>query len=329
MRSIIITGAEGFIGSNLVKYLNENGISNIILVDSVNNGYLNDAKFIKSITIEEFILFCMAWARDNERFETGNIEAVFHLGALVDTSGRDMRIMDYNLTFSQMLFDLCASKDIPFFFASSGAVYGKSNTFKEDEENLQPLNIYAKSKYLFDKYVLNYLENRPAYWYGFRFFNVYGPNELHKGNMTSAVTQIYLKALKKGEISLFKSIEPGIKDGLQMRDFIHVNDVVKTLYFFYKNKENIPCGIYNLGTGKAVTFLELARQVNISLNLKMKIRFIDTPEGIKNSYQSFTKADMGKMNKYIPSSYFEDFESSVQAHFKYLKQINETKSNQT
>ncbi len=320
---IVLTGAEGFIGSNMVKYLNDEGISDILIVDSEDHGYLKDAKYQKKMTIEEFILFCIACNEDAGRLNSHDIKAVFHLGALVDTSSTDLKIMDYNYTFSKVLFNLCSTRNIPFFYASSAAVYGKSNTFTEDENELYPLNIYAKSKYMFDKHVVNYSVKRPVYCYGFRFFNVYGPNELHKGNMISAVTSIYLNALQSGEIRLFKSIDPDIMDGRQMRDFIHVNDVVKTLYFFYQNKENIPYGIYNLGTGEAVTFLELANQINKSLDVEMKIRFIDTPEEIKSSYQSFTEANMIKINKYIPTSFLNNFETSIQFHYKYLKRIHE------
>jgi ADP-L-glycero-D-manno-heptose 6-epimerase len=320
MGKIIVTGAEGFIGSNLINYLNEKGFVNLIIVDSVDNGYLNGAQYLKKMTIEEFTLFCIT-ATNNSWSESWDIDAVFHLGAKVDTASRDRRIIDYNLTFSQILFNLCALKDIPIFYTSSAAVYGRSRTFKEDEMDLHTLNIYAESKYLIDKYALTYVKAKPKFWYGFRLFNVYGPNELHKREMASAITQIFLKSVLEGEITLFKSVEPEIKDGYQMRDFIHVKDVILAMYSFYVNKEIIPSGIYNLGTGKAISFLDIAEQIRKSLDFKMNIRFIDTPEEIHESYQSFTQANMEKTHKYLPYFETDDIETSIQNHYDNLKRI--------
>lgn len=318
MGQIIVTGAEGFIGSNLIDFLNNNGIYNIILVDSVNNSYLNKAHYNKKMTIEEFTLFCITAIYDHTLLKSSEIDVIFHLGAMVDTASRDRRIIDYNLTFSRILFDLCALKNIPLLYSSSAAIYGRGRSFSEDENNNHPLNLYAESKYLFDKYVLSAQKGRPEYWYGFRLFNVYGPNEFHKGKMASAITQIYLKALQNDDIALFKSLEPEIQDGFQMRDFIHVGDVINAMYYFYTNRVKIPSGIYNLGTGKAISFLTIADLINDALGLNLKIRFIDTPEAITHSYQSFTQADLTKILKYIPYISHDKPENSIRDYYKYL-----------
>jgi ADP-L-glycero-D-manno-heptose 6-epimerase len=325
MGSVVVTGAEGFIGSNLVNFLNEKGNYDIIIVDSADNGYLKKDQYREKMSIEEFKLFCIKGITTAKESELIKINAVYHLGAIVDTTSKDKRILEYNLSYSKILFDYCASKDIPLIYASSAAVYGKTKVFKEDQEELFPLNIYAESKYLFDKYALAFSNIKPGYWYGFRFFNVFGPNELHKGNMASAITQIYLKALLNQEIRLFRSIDPKIKDGHQMRDFINVKDVIRTIYSFYENKEKIPCGIYNLGTGKARSFMEIAELVKESLDKSMKIRFIDTPEELRNGYQSYTQADMEKTYQYVTNITNYDFDNSVLAHYNYLNSINKAK----
>jgi ADP-L-glycero-D-manno-heptose 6-epimerase len=318
MGKVIVTGGEGFIGSNLVRYLNENGIDDILVVDSADNGYLNDARISSKMSVEEFTLYCITSIQNNFLHEPVDYDAVFHLGAMVDTMSDDPKIMDYNFTFPRILSDFCAEKKIPFLYASSAAVYGQNTIFKEDSRDLKPLNTYAKSKYLFDNYILENAKVKPEYWYGFRFFNVYGPDEWHKGAMISAVTQIYLKAVRDGEIKLFKSVDPAVKDGYQKRDFIHVSKVTRIMYSFWQNRQRITPGIYNLGTGRARTFLEIAHHVNLSLKKELKIRFIDMPESIKGSYQSVTQANIEKLSKAASTDDFDDFDNSIREHYRYL-----------
>jgi ADP-L-glycero-D-manno-heptose 6-epimerase len=323
MKNIIVTGNNGFIGSNLVQYLNEQKIYNVIGVDSDNDRYVSVSEFY---TIEEFTLKLLTAAEfsfiKNSFFD--NIDAVFHLGALVDTSSDNDKIFDYNFSFSKLLFECCHNYKIPLFYASSAAVYGNSKIFKEDISDLHPLNLYGKSKYLFDEYVsIHDYYADDGLCYGFRFFNVYGPNELHKGKMSSAITQIYAKARINNLITLFKSIDPEIPDGLQKRDFIHVNDVVQILYKFYLKRNNILSGVYNIGTGKATSFLDIANCAIKSFNNKVVIKFIETPKDIKKSYQSFTEADMNKTFNVIEHKFDEN---NILKYYEWLNDTYDDKS---
>lgn len=328
MGKIIITGAAGFIGSNLVQFLNNNGRHDIIVVDkpfALERGYISISDSLlggveQMMSIDEFSLRCLSYVKNefinigNDFFE--NIDAVFHLGAEVDTSSSEYSVLDFNYTFSQILFDACFKANIPVLFASSAAVYGNSKEFHEDQENLSPLNVYGVSKLLSEEYIKEFSNIQK--WFGFRFFNVYGPNEFHKGNMASAVTQIYVKAREGKEITLFKSINPEYKDGHQSRDFIHVNEVIETMWHFFEHRNEIDNGVYNLGTGQATSFLDIANTVILALKSEtiIPIKFIDTPDILKKSYQSFTKANMSKTKKIIdiPS----DPEMDLIRYFTYL-----------
>ena len=332
MGKIIVTGAAGFIGSNLVQHLNNKGRYDIIAVDTLSaykNGYISISKNLGGVeaqmTIEEFTLKCLGYLNNdlNEDFFS-NIEAVFHLGAVVDTSSTDSYILDYNLTFSQILFSACSKSNIPILYASSAAVYGGSKEFNEDKENLSPMNLYGASKYLFEKYAETsnvYNLRNKLKWFGFRLFDVYGPNELHKVNMASDVTQIYVKAREGLNITLFKSEDPNIGDGYQSRDFIHVDQVVKTLYHFFINRKDIESGIYNVGSGEPTTFISVAEMaVNIIKSIHtsalIDISYIETPMRLKESYQSFMRADITKTKKVFDNEIDSAFD--LMRYFHYL-----------
>lgn len=324
MGKIIVTGGHGFIGSNLVKYLNSRGLRDIIVVDTNDNGYLKDANVSKYYSIEEFTMKLLTLTdfsfHKDEYFK--DVDAVFHLGAKVDTSSTDPNVFDYNFSFSKLLFQYCHEYRIPLFYASSAACYGITDNFKEDNLDIHPLNIYGKAKHLFDEYVAkNDFYKDQGMCYGFRFFNVYGPNEFHKGKMCSAITQIYLKGRFKKNITLFKSIDPNYKDGEQARDFIPVRDVVSILYTFYTRYKLIPSGIYNIGMGKATSFIDIAEKATKVLNNDSTINFIETPEELKKCYQTYTKADMTKTSQYHKILRCDDCDDGITRYFKYLNTL--------
>jgi len=319
---VIVTGANGFIGSNLIQYLNSNGINDVIAVDTTksrNNEY--KFKMVRFLTINEFLSQCLSYISFHTSPDfSKNIDAVFHLGAIVDTASDHTDILHYNYTFSQILTHFCNTCNIPLLYASSAAVYGNSRKFNENQKDLTPLNLYAKSKYLFDNYLQNEFVSNNLNYYGFRFFNVYGPNELHKGNMASAVTQIYAKARVDNNITLFKSIDTNIKDGDQSRDFVHVDNIVKTMFNFFNAKNSIPNGIYNVGTGESISFTTIATYAKEVIEKHFRtpilINFIETPEELKKSYQSYTRADMTKTREIFndkPNAYAE-----LKEYYEYL-----------
>lgn len=314
---IIVTGAAGFIGSCMVSYLNRMGHQDLLLVDQFNRPdrtqNLAGKQFSALIERDQFFSFL------NDPTEP--IEAVIHLGARTDTTEQNIDIFDrLNLNFSKELFQWCAINKVRLLYASSAATYGDGQLgYKDDHAqmaHLIPLNPYGKSKHQFDIWALKE-ENTPPQWAGFKFFNVFGPNEYHKGKMASVIFHAFNQIKESGKMKLFRSHKPGIENGHQQRDFIYVKDIVKTLYYFLNHPfEN---GIYNLGTGQARTFLDLVRSTFKALNLEPKIEFIDTPIEIRAAYQYFTEADMAKLMAIPHQLKFSSLEEGVEDYVEYLK----------
>ena len=292
---IIITGAAGFIGSNLLARLNAEGFSDIVIVDDFSredkNLNISGKKYSLKIHRDDF----HGWLRNNHKL----VQFIFHLGARTDTSEMRKDIFDrLNLNYSKELWDICVEFGLPIVYASSAATYGMGESgFNDDHSDiplLKPLNPYGDSKNEFDKWVLS-RERKPLFWAGLKFFNVYGPNEYHKRRMASVVFHAFNQIRKTGAMKLFRSHNPSFRDGEQERDFIFVDDVADVMYYFMHHRHN--SGIYNLGTGKARTFLDLVKATFSAMNIDEKIEYIDTPEDIREKYQYFTRAEMGKLRK--------------------------------
>lgn len=287
---IVVTGAAGFIGSYLCSYLNRNGYEQLILVDDFSiekkAKNLSGKKFLKKIDRKEFL----------SNVPEG-IDYIFHLGARTDTTEMDYNVhKELNLDYSKDIWKICTERNVPLLYASSAATYGGGELGYKDNHDiiseLKPLNPYGKSKNEFDIWAL--AQNAtPPFWAGVKFFNVFGPNEYHKGRMASVIYHAYHQIQQNKYVKLFRSHHPGYKDGEQKRDFIYVNDVVKMcLWLMNYQPEN---GLYNIGTGKASTFNELVSAIFIALEMPVDIRYIDTPEDIRDKYQYYTEADIEKL----------------------------------
>lgn len=306
---IIVTGAAGFIGSCMVQYLNELGLENLILVDDfgVESKRVNweSKKYLQ--IVERYNLF--DWLHKNKP----PIDFVIHLGARTDTTEFNYAIHEeLNLEYSQDIWNYCTAYQVPLIYASSAATYGAGEFGYDDNheviEKLQPLNPYGISKNEFDKWALQQ-QNHPPYWTGLKFFNIYGPNEYHKGRMASVIWHSFNQIQKDGLVKLFRSHRPDFKDGEQLRDFVYVKDLVKVINWMmvsmvkgdWKEEKN---GIYNLGTGKARSFYDLAAATFKGLDLEPVIVFINMPEDIRDKYQYFTEANMQKLHQ---AGYVEPF----------------------
>ena len=301
---IIVTGAAGFIGSCLVSKLVTLGYGHLlVLVDDFSR-----ADKFPNLAGKDHLLKIDRSAFINWFSLNGiNVEFVFHLGARTDTTEQDETIFNsLNLEYSKEVFRRCVAFDIPLIYASSAATYGNGeNGFDDDQDQisqLKPMNPYGWSKQNFDLWVLQQ-ERTPPLWAGLKFFNVYGPNEYHKGRMASVIFHTFNKIMQTGKMELFKSHRPDYKDGAQSRDFIYVMDVVDMLVHFMRNNE-VPSGIYNIGTGKARSFFDLAAGVFNALGIKPQIAYIDTPLDIRDTYQYFTEA---KMKKFLSTDYRGSF----------------------
>jgi ADP-L-glycero-D-manno-heptose 6-epimerase len=311
---IVITGAAGFIGSCMVRQLNDAGYEDLILVDDFSrkdkNQNFETKKYAQIIDREVFI----EWFSAN----SSAIKAVFHLGARTDTTEKNWDIfLKLNLDYSKSIWKICSTHQIPLIYASSAATYGLGELGYKDEHSLipqlKPLNPYGDSKNEFDKWVL-LQNNEPPFWAGLKFFNVYGPNEYHKSRMASVIFHTCRKIKQTGEMQLFRSHRPDFQDGGQSRDFVYVKDVVKVLLFLFEKQPS--SGIYNLGTGIARPFLDLAKNTFQSMGLSPKISFIDTPEDIRDTYQYFTEADMSKLRVAGYSEPFYTLESGIEDYVK-------------
>jgi ADP-L-glycero-D-manno-heptose 6-epimerase len=311
---IIITGAAGFIGSCIVRKLNDEGQLNLILVDEFSredkNRNYKGKNYIARIHRRDFI----AWL-DRCRDDVG---AVFHMGARTDTTEQDTAIFDeLNLNYSKDLWRICAEAGIPLIYASSAATYGLGEHGYQDDhdivEQLQPLNPYGRSKNDFDIWALQQ-EKAPPHWYGLKFFNVYGPNEYHKGRMASVIFHTARQIKATGGMKLFRSHRPDFKDGEQSRDFVYVKDVVNVCYWLWKNTP--ANGLYNLGTGQARTFYDLAANTFRALDREPNISFIDTPEDIRDTYQYFTEADMSKLRAAGYEEAFYSLEAGIEDYVR-------------
>ncbi|TYB32740.1 MAG: ADP-glyceromanno-heptose 6-epimerase [Flexistipes sinusarabici] len=300
---IVITGAAGFIGSVILKHFNDKGHDNILVVDKLGEKTkwknLNNKKFIDFCDKDDFIA-------NPDKFKM--IDSIIHMGACTDTAEFNLGyLMKNNYEYSKILFEYSVKNSIPFIYASSAATYGGGENGYDDEMEdislLTPLNPYGFSKQLFDQWLLRQTYT-PPFWAGFKFFNVYGPNEYHKDRMASVIFHTFNQINETGKVKLFKSHRPDCKHGEQKRDFVYVKDVAEIIYYFYESRpEN---GIFNLGTGKARTFNDLAENVIKNSKIKAEIEYIDMPEDIRDKYQYFTEA---KMNKLRNTGYDKDFYS--------------------
>ena len=303
---IVVTGAAGFIGSCMVSFLNQNGYNNIIIVDDfgVEEKRKNWETKLVAHVIERHSLF--EWLNIHQP----QIECFIHLGARTDTTEFDYSIHQHlNVDYSKDVWNYCTQNQIPLIYASSAATYGDGNLGYDDNHEipfkLEPLNPYGVSKNEFDKWALQQLE-KPPFWAGLKFFNVYGPNEYHKERMASVIWHSFNQINKQGFVKLFKSHKDGFLDGQQLRDFVYVKDVLQVILWLMQHSIQVENGLYNLGTGKARSFESLANATFFGLNKEANIEYIDMPLDIRDKYQYFTEANMSKL---IAQGYPYDFTS--------------------
>lgn len=334
-KAILLTGAAGFIGSYLLGYLNNKGYNNIIIADdfSEKDKWFNfgSKKFTVKVDREELF----DWLAK----EQPAVAFVFHLGARTDTSEFDYAIHErLNLEYSKKIWSYCTEKNIPLIYASSAATYGSGEFgYKDDHEiveKLQPLNPYGVSKNEFDKWAIKKSqesgvgsrEPRLPFWAGLKFFNVYGPNEYHKGRMASVIFHSFNQIRSTGKVKLFKSHKSGFKNGQQLRDFIYVNDIAEVCYWLMETlrqaqgdsppHKSFASGLYNLGTGKARTFEDLVKATFAAMGKESFIEYIDMPEDIREKYQYFTEADMTKLRVAGYTNPFYSLEDGVKDYVK-------------
>ena len=326
--TLVVTGAAGFIGANLVRALNDRGHKRIIAVDDLSDGdkiaNLVDCEIADYLDRDEFLSRLHDGDFDDE------IGAVLHQGACSDTMERDGRyMMRNNYRYSVAILDHCQDNDIPFLYASSASVYGGGSVFREAREHEAPLNVYGYSKFLFDQYVRRVLPDRTSQIVGFRYFNVYGPHERHKGRMASVALHFFDQYRSDGRVRLFEG-SGGYGDGEQRRDFIHVDDVVAANLWFL-DRPNVS-GIFNLGTGRAQSFNEMAAAVVNAIEGRREgarrgvdelvrsgaIQYVPMPEALAGKYQSFTEADLTALRK---AGYAAPFASVEEGAARYVERL--------
>ena len=316
---IILTGGAGFIGSCFLWKLNQEGEKNIFVVD-----HNNSSEKMKNLVGKDFADY---FEKDaflkilNQGGIPNNVKAVFHIGACSSTTETDANYLNQNnFEYSKTLAKWSIDNSIPFFYASSAAAYGDGSLGYSDEDaltlKLSPLNLYGKSKQEFDAWLINNkLADKVV---GFRYFNVFGPNEYHKEEMRSLVVKAYQQIRQEGRMSLFKSYRPEYKDGEQKRDFIYVKDVIDLMYEFYR--KGTPKGIFNIGTGKARTWNDLARAIFKALEQQPKIEYVEMPASLKDKYQYFTQADLSRLKRAGINFQFTSLENAVADYVKeYLQ----------
>lgn len=312
---IVVTGAAGFIGSCMIQKLNSHGFKDVIAVDHFQNTLKNrnliGKEIRERINRDEFL----EWLDRNNR----HVEFIFHLGARTDTTESDLTLLKrLNTDYSKRVWERCISYQIPLIYASSAATYGLGTYGYEDNENqlvqFRPLNPYGQSKHDFDLWAVSQ-DDKPFYWCGLKFFNVYGPNEYHKGRMASVVYHSFRQISDTNCMCLFKSHHPDFKDGEQKRDFIYIKDLINVLYWLMHHRKD--CGIYNLGTGKAETFLELTESVFAVMGKELNISYIDTPEDIRDKYQYFTEASIGKLRSIGYKAPFVSLKEGIQDYIEH------------
>jgi ADP-L-glycero-D-manno-heptose 6-epimerase len=308
---IVVTGAAGFIGSALVGELLRQGWQDIVAVDDFSLAVKAPNLAGKQLTTQVERKDFFDWLDANEN----QVQFIFHLGARTDTTEFDTAIFDeLNLHYSQRMWQACVKYGIPLVYASSAATYGGGEMGYSDQDDslpyqLKPLNPYGDSKNDFDKWALQQTE-KPYFWAGLKFFNVYGPNEYHKGRMASVVFHAFNQITATGGMKLFRSHNLDYKDGEQLRDFVYVKDVCNVCLFLLEHRKN--SGLYNLGSGTARTFLDLVRATFVAMGKEESIGFVDTPADIRDKYQYFTEADMRKLQSIGYSTPFTSLEEGVQ-----------------
>ena len=317
---IVVTGSNGFIGSNLIRGLNKIGYKDIIAVDDHNNPELKEniihCEIQDYLDIDEFLLLIQ-----KNKFDGTKLKSIFHQGACSNTMEWDAEYLyKNNFLYSKEILNLSIRSNTPLIYASSASVYGSGNVFEESIENESPINLYAYSKFKFDQLVRQALTEKTTQIVGLRYFNVYGPQEQHKGSMASVAYHLHNQLKDNGSIKLFKGSD-GYSDGEQRRDFIYIDDIVKVNLWFLENKKI--SGIFNLGTGISRTFIDVAQAV-INWHSKGRIEYIDFPEKLKGSYQSFTEANISKLREV---GYTEDFIDITEGVNLYLDTLEKWPKN--
>lgn len=306
---IVITGAAGFIGSVVTGALNDLGRSDLILVDDFSKtekkGNYEDKRFHIMMDRNNFI--------ESLKNTHDSIDFIIHLGARTDTTEFDYQVFQkLNVDYTIALWNCCTQYHIPLIYASSAATYGMGELGYNDSHDivseLKPLNPYGISKNEIDKYILSQ-KDQPPFWAGLKFFNVYGPNEYHKGNMASVILHAFKQIQTTGKVKLFRSHNPNYRDGQQLRDFVYVKDVAKVILWLMRNRPE--SGLYNVGTGKARSFYDLADNTFKAMGVPTNIEFIDTPLKIRDKYQYFTEANMEKLHKAGYTAPFTSLEDGV------------------
>lgn len=311
---IVVTGAAGFIASNVVETLNAFGHRDLILVDD----------FSREERRRNYECLCYSELVDRDHFlewfKNNNIKFIIHLGARTDTTEFDYNVFQkLNVDYTIELWKLCTEFQIPLIYASSAATYGMGELGYDDRHDivnaLKPLNPYGRSKNEIDKFILSQTE-QPPFWAGLKFFNVYGPNEFHKGKMASVILHAYCQIKETGKVKLFRSHNPNFKDGQQLRDFVYVKDVAKVILWLMEHKPE--SGLYNVGTGQARSFYDLADNTFKAMGVETNIEFIDTPLEIRDKYQYFTEANMAKLRGVGYEEPFTSLEEGVQDYVSFL-----------
>lgn len=316
----MLTGAAGFIASNVAELLNQHGFNNLVLVDdfSKNDKKRNYEHVVFSELVDRNGFFDWMDRHYN------HVDFIIHLGARTDTTEFDYNVFQQlNVDYTIHIWNLCVKHQIPLIYASSAATYGMGELGYDDRHDivfdLKPLNPYGRSKNEVDKYILTQAEC-PPFWAGLKFFNVYGPNEFHKGKMASVILHAFRQIRETGKVKLFRSHNPKYQDGQQLRDFVYVKDVAKVILWLMANKPE--SGLYNVGTGKARSFYDLADNTFKAMGLATNIEFIDTPLNIRDKYQYFTEANMTKLRSVGYVEPFATLEEGVRSYVSFLLTSN-------